>query len=392
MNRPATCLLSIFLVATANARSLDQLAAYLNGMPHFYANAEYEVLMPMLEQPISYGITLQSNSAPADTLSPADYLIEWTLHSPLGDTTGFDSYFNGNHFRFRNKRLTEYHLDADHTPFAPNGNVEDGVQQRAQFADLLPQFLGAHLQHIAADNTYHYELLQSDNAITISGTRAISGYDCQEYTYTFDSHTLLPKSITLENNPGQLGEQSISVSYNYGNSEYSDDGISYDQLLAKYPEIFSLYRLSAYTFETMPGKPLPKFNARTIDDAHYTHAEKTALPTVIVFLDSEVATTSDVIDNVRKACNSLPFATSVIWAYISGTTESIATQIGSTRPDETALIHIRKLARECGIVNTPAILFCDTSNTIRDYIHGYNNSLQSLVMQKAALTSRYSFE
>jgi hypothetical protein len=358
-------------------------------MPHFCSIADYEVLMPMLEEPVHYDIRFESHVAVDDTLSPAHYVVNWKLDTPSGPSTGFDSYYTGNHFRFRNNRLSEYHYDTDATPFAPSGQTSDGVQQSSQFVELLPQFIGRHLQEMITDSTYHYKSAQTDKTITISGTRDVAGYECQEYSYTFDLDDGRPLAIAIENNPGQLGEQSISVSYSYDTDCHFSDGINYDALLTKYSDEFSLYRQSTYTLENMPGKRLPKFNAQTLDGSRYTYSDKTSMPMIIVFLDSDVASTPEVVTTVRKACASLPFATNTIWAYTSGTANDIAEQIGNTTRDEIALISIRGLARDCGIVNTPTILFCDTSGTIREYIYGYNSNLYQQVMQHVAICSKY---
>ncbi len=389
MNRLMPCLITIFLVGTTQARSLDQLAACLDSVPSFFATARYEVLMPTLDRPVCYDVRLNSKCAAADSLSPADYLIDWTLHAPLGDVRGFVAYYDGNHFRYRDKRLLEYHYDADPSPFMPDGLVKSGVQNNAQFVDLLPQFLARHFREILADSSYHYTVKSTVNSLSLSGVRLVDGYECQEYCYTFALPSLKPLSIALENNPGQLGEQTVTVNYSYDESSILVDGINYAALLSTYPDEFSLYRQSTYTLDLLPDKPLPQFNAKSLDGSRYCSTDKSSTPKVIAFLDSDVSTTAEVIASVRKACALMPFAVEIVWAYLSHHHEGISEQVGDHRHDEQTLISVRGLARDCGVVNTPVLLFCDGSNIIRHVINGFNNHLYSDVIEKLGVISKY---
>ena len=105
--------MAVSLQAAARTGNLTALADALAATGPYSGQCSYEVLLASLSEPVTYEVKLQSTPAPADTLSPCDYLIEWSLPTPSGEVSGFSAYFDGSHFRFRDKRLQEYHASDD---------------------------------------------------------------------------------------------------------------------------------------------------------------------------------------------------------------------------------------------------------------------------------------
>ena len=377
------------------ATSLADIARALSATTFYADSCTYEVLLPSLPDPVTYSIALmQAPAEPADTLAPAAYLIDWSLPAPSGISQGFSAYTRGAHYRFRDSRLQEYHAEWDSAPFAPSGDVGRGVQNLVQFADLLPAYLGAHFAAMACDSSYIYNvspdsIVGGECAAVVEGIRRIDGYDAAEYTYILDPATFLPRKIELENNPGQLGEQSITIRY-AANAAAEPSAIDDDMLAARYPDAFGRYRGSSFSLENLPGKALPRFVAPTTTGERYLHekGDPLAATTVYAFVDAGVGSTAALVDDVRAAADYLPFNVDVVWAFINHRVDDIEAVIPSIRPGEHLLMNARGAATDCGVgADTPVLIFVGTDGVVKDFLRGYNQDFRSLVIQKASLSN-----
>lgn len=392
----STLLFSAVCVLTANAvpsYTLNELGMRLIHNGCYKDSAFYEVLLPNLAEPVAYRLQLESNDAEGDTLAPCRYFIEWQLPTPNGISDGFLAYFDGTHYRQRDERLQEYHFSRTPEVFAPQGRPERGVQQQAQFSDLLPQSIGRRFIEMSNDSSYLYRihpdtLVGGQRATVVEGVRRLSGFDCAEYVYVLDINTLRPRRLEFENNPGQLGEQAITVIYDFTNNNNSFV-IDENYVVGRKPEEFEKYRESTFTIESLPGRGLPRIASRTASGERYMHerGEALAAPTIFVFLDATVGSTPQVIESVRDAIDTIPGRTDIVWAFINQRNEDIEGLI-SPRTGETILIGARSAARECGVGNvTPVLIFADAAGTVSDFIVGNNQNLTSLVIEKASIAS-----
>lgn len=388
---------AVFSAYSAPVNSIGDLADALDSRGCYADSCTYEVLLASLSEPVTYRIALQSGSvAENDTLAPCDYIVSWELDAPSGVATGFAAYFDGSHFRFRDTRLQEYHDEWNHEPFAPGGNVRKGVQNQAQFTELLPQFLARQLREIASDSTYIYKfaadtVVSGRRSTVVKGIRRTAGYDAGEYVYVFDRESLTPLRIELENNPGQIGEQSIAVTYHEKTPAGSSCTFDMPTLTAAKSEAFEKYRESTFSLEALPGHLLPAIAAPTASGERYAHAkgETFGAPTIIAFLESGVGTTPDVIAAVRNALPVVPMQVNVIWAFLDHRAEEVLPLTGAPRYGEQVLIHAGGAARDCGTGSTtPVLIFTDADGTVRDFIRGDNRELESLVIQKASLSAK----
>jgi len=390
--------LALAQIAPVSVSALDisEIGAKLITTPCYADTAVYDVLLPSLSEPVTYTISLQSAATPADTLSPCKYVITWTLPSPSGISSGFSSYFDGSHFRFRDSRLQEYHYEEAAEPFAPSGEVERGVQQQVQFAEILPQFMGKKFEQMAADNTYISKvtadtLVAGNKAVVVEGIRRVKGYDALEYTYILEPDTYLPRKIEYEMNPGQIGEQSLIIKF----AEAKTSGpceINYDNLLAAQPEAFEKYRENTFSLTTLPGRPLPRIAAPTASGERYIHERKDTFnaPTVFAFIDATVGSTPQVIEGVRKGIDSLPFQTDAVWVVVNHKLDEGENVVGKIRQGETLLVNAGAAARDCGVgATTPALIFVAQNGQVTDVQVGYNKDLDSIVIDKAT-NSKYA--
>ncbi|MDO4320837.1 MAG: hypothetical protein Q4C34_09720, partial [Bacteroidales bacterium] len=298
----------------------------------YRADARFEVLQPNSDVPVVYDLRLTSMPAGGDTLSVCDYLIDWTLHTPAGTTSaGFSAYASGNHYRYRDGRLQEYHVADNAAPFAPGGCVDKGVQALAQFVEYLPQAMGRRLIAMASDTTFVMTVDRRSDRVTVSGIERVRGYDCREFSYRFDSATGLPVEIEIDANPGMPSEQIMTIEY--ASPQPADcQPIDEPMLIARYPGIFERYRRDSYSLLSLPGGRMPAFEARVAGGGRYAHTSGEPLQAVTVFavLDSGVGHTAEVVEALRRAESQSPVPFDLVLAFIDNDAESIGDIVGET--------------------------------------------------------------
>ena len=367
--------------------SLTELAERLRTHGCYNADVTYEVLLPSRPDPVEYTLSLASAANSADSLAPASYLIRWDLDAPSGPVHGFSSYSDGDHYRFSNNRLQEYHHANNAAAFAPNGRLTDGVQWRAQFAELLPQTIGHTFATMASDTTYHYRIRRTNSGLIVDGTRRLMGFDAVEFEYTLDADSWLPLRVEMENNPGQLSEQTITARYTATPGTPACD-FSLAALMAMEPDAFGRYRTDSYSLEQLVEQPLPQIALPTASGARYIHHKGDPMPaqTLLVFLETGVGSSPEVIEAVRQAVTQVPAATDVVWMFIDRHAEEVAEMV-TAAPGETVVLNAGSAARDLGVgAVTPVIVIVDRNGTVADFIRGFNKDLRSVVIQKASLS------
>lgn len=360
------------------------------GSPECYrADVAYEVLLPDAETPVSYRLKLTGADAPGDTLSPCNYLIEWSATSPTGATSGgFSAYADGNYYQFNAGKLLEYHASDDPVPFAPGGDAAKGVQCRDRFAALLPQFIRRSLKSMQSDTACTVTAVRAaDGTTEVRASERRRGFTVRESTLRLGSDGLPLESETVTG-PGQMGE--LIITARYTDAATSDcPRIDEAMLMERYPEIFEKYRLDSFSLENLRGEPLPGFTAPTVTRERYSRerGDAFAVPTVIAVLDPAVDATAGVVATLREAIDALPRTCDLILAFTGNGIDAIEDIAGTeTRPGERVLTSARALARDCGVTDSPSIIFCNTDGTVADIHVGRNNNLREIVIQKAAMT------
>lgn len=380
----------------AMAQGAAEIAARLTGLPDYLSNAHFEVLLPQSADPVEYDVVLQSHAAPADSLAPCSYVITWQTLTSAKPTEGFSAYYDGNHYRYRNHRLQEYHAEASTDAFMPTGaeyRSKSGVQATAQFADLLPQFLGQRIQDMMDDPSYVFAvhpdtLISGKHRTVIDGTKQTNGYEVMRYTYVFDKDTFLPIKTEIENSPGSISEQIVTITYSAPDVATQPMEITEEGLMERWPDVFERYRENTFRAENLVNTLLPTFACQTLDGStRYTHNvnEHFSSPVILVALDPNVATTPQTIAAVREAVDMAPMELQVLWAFNSNRADDIAELVGPLRQSETALISANSLLRNCGITLYPTIILSDSSSKVTDVIPGFNKDTGLVVLQKTML-------
>lgn len=381
-------LLALFIPCSLSALSPRRYIDHLRNLRDYHGRVTYSVLLPQAEEPVTYDITLNSTVAEGDTLAPCCYLIEWQP-GRADQGSGFSAYIDGSHYRYRDNRLQEYHMSWDSIPFiAGNG----GVQCNAQFVDVLPQFVGRDLDRLVADSNFVYTytpdtLYNGVHVAVIEGKTIYHGYVSKESTYILDPATLMPVAVELENNPGSISEQSVSIRYT-GNALAEFPVRSEESLVAMYPEVFEKYRESNFRVENLPGTQLPTFSApMSGSGSRYVYHRGEALdnPAVIMLVDDSGANTTAAIEDTRRAVEISPTQFDLIIAFVSGDPEKAADKVGKINPGEKLLTQAKSLARDCGVNAYPTLLYVGRDGRVKDVTLGYNKNLTELVIQTSTL-------
>lgn len=375
------------------AQGVDDLISRLRGVECYNATVDFQVLMS-LQDDVAYHVDLYSTDAAGDTLSPCDYLIRWTVpgsENPAG-ADGFSAYFDGSLFTFRGERMVERHFSADPMPFLPSGSTP-GVQRRTQFAELLPQFVAEELKAITTTPGYIWHfcadtLVQGRPAMALDARLVINGETSREVLYAFDRNTMLPFYIATDNNPGALAEQSIVARYTDARSPIGCRQLSDGMLADMYPDVFEKYRDNTFAIVNLPGQPLPRFALPTLTGERYTYlgtSQGFRQPTLVVLFEPEAAFVRETIDAVRSAAMQLPYNADIIWAAVSNDRDAVDALFPSSAMGETTLVSAKALARDCGTATFPVVIMVGSDGKVADVAVGYNNSLVSDVIQKAAM-------
>ncbi len=368
--------------------SHQELIERLGTIQRYNASADYDVLLPSATDDIVYAVDFQSIAAPSDTLSPCEYLIEWSLDTPSGPSSGFSAYSNASHFRYRDERLQEYHFDWDSIPFLTR---DGGVQRNAQFAELLPQNLAVQLSRIFSKPEYTFNFIADRvtggrRLVVVEAKESYQGYTAREMEYQFDAFTGMPIKIEIESNPGEISEQTVTVKFGEPRNA-PVERFAEDALIERYPDVFEKYRRSNFRAENLPGSQLTSFASPTPTGGRFTYNRGEAFhsPTMIVVIDPTVASTEATIADIRNSVAMLPYSINIIWAFVSNNAETIENLLGNPIDGETTVMSVRALTRDSGITTFPTILFVNRDGTIGDIQLGYNKILPEIVMQKTAL-------
>ena len=347
--------------------------------------ANYSVLLPQAEDPVEYQIHLQSTATGNDELSPCKYLISWKrAGDESNNIDGFTAYFDGAHYRYRDNRLQEYHMDWDSIPFQIKGG---GVQGTAQFVDVLPQFTGRELSRMLQDTCFQYvfttdTIYQGKSVSALKGKLLYHGYTGKEVTYIFNPETGFPTFVEYENNPGAISEQTVTITYSDPETKQFPIN-SEENLMALYPEVFERFRESNFRVENLPGTPLPTFSAPTIDGKRYTYHRGESLDrnTIIVVIDDAISEPRQALDAVAQAHATSPVDFDIIIAFVSNHADK-AEEICGDSYEANVVIGARSLARDCGVTVFPTLLYVAPDGIVKDITLGYNKDLANVVIQK----------
>ncbi len=390
--------LAVLCPLSLPAQGTADISAALKGMECFVGKAKFSVTLPQNDTDVIYELDLESSAVASDPYSPCDYLIDWTLDAPSGEVHGFVAYYDGNHYRYRDNRLQEYHVTWDSIPFRTSNGIA-GVQAAAQFADLLPHYIGVELEKMASDSLYKLNvdsnrLYNGEKAVSVNAVMTVNGVIVQEKVFIFDSDTMRPLRIDTESNPGSITEQTVLVDYSYPDSPGNVDAerggclpVNEARLIAIYPDVFEKFRESNFRIENLASTPMPTFSLPTTTGERYTYhrGDGFAVPTVIALLDPATSFNDRLVTAVRGAVDSLPYNADVVWVFNSTNVDAIEAIVPEIRAGEHLLMNGKSLARDCGASSFPVIIMAARNGVVKNVNLGFNNDVGNIVLQTMAL-------
>lgn len=365
---------------------VESLATLLEDATAFEGAVRYEVSLPMSDEDVVYSVKLASRKNVADTLCGFDYLIDWEL---LGrEAEGFLAYFSGHHYRYRDNRLQEYHFDWDSIPFM----AAEGVQRTGQFVDLLPFSVARELRAMENDESFDVcfcpdTVVDGRRVAVVSAIQTIRGYVGRNFSLVADPQTGQLLKMSNEYNPGQISEQSVTVTYSYDREGTVHAPVSEEDLIAVYPEAFEKFRECNYRIENLRGLQLPAFSLPTLTGERYTYhrGDGFLVPMVIAFLDPDVETTRETIVELRKAVSSMPCQVELTMAFNGSNVGLVGELAGNAAMGEIILTSANSFARDCGTSVFPTVLVVGVDGQVADVVLGFNKNLSRNVIQSLAL-------
>lgn len=390
MKKGIILLCSLLNMAIIHAITIQDITSTLESHNGLSTTAQFTVSMPQLSDDVVYQVRLDQRANQADTLLGCDYIIDWKLVEGGADMSGFNAYFSGNHYRHNGQRLQEYHYATDCVSFRPSliGSSAGGVHRTAQFVNLLPTSIAAKINEIAAGEGWQYSLrpdtlVSGVKRVGLKCVQRIDGVVSSECEYIFSRETLLPVRISIENNPGSISEQSISVVYGDWCVTAQCKELSEEELMQTYPTVFELYRQSSFRIDNLPGTQLPGFALPTTTGERYQRmsGERFNSPTLMAILDCSQQFTPGLIAAVREAVEMTMQPVDVIWVFVDNNIDRIEPLIGQIRVGEHALINGRSLARDCGAAQLPALIGVGRDGKVGFVKVGFNKDMVSDVIQ-----------
>lgn len=363
--------------------TLTEIADRLSMYKCISGEVAYEVSLPNAPDPVTYTVGLLSVPADGDTLAPCSYLLDWVLPRPKGDSHGFAAYSDGNHYRYRDLKLQEYHAAVDPAPF----RLGEGVQNQARFCELLPVYMAGTLRTMAGDSTYITQIRSNPSGLCVSGKRVIQGFDAYDYEYVFDPKSLLPVSADFIYNPASITEQTVTAHFSW-DTDAVCPAITEQTLIDRYPEIFEKFRTSNFRVESLVGSRLPAFAAPTLDGPRFIHhrGEDLHAPTVIVFMDSTVESAAATVRDMRQAVTDAPADFDILYVFADTDKEPAEALVTAPRlPNETVLVGARSLIRDAGVTAYPTLLYVNGDGTVNQVNTAYNKDLPDVVIMQMSL-------
>ncbi|MDE7397464.1 MAG: hypothetical protein K2M98_07035 [Muribaculum sp.] len=388
-----TIVLALASVMPAAAMSVSDVASLLRSDSCYKAQVDYRVLMS-LQDDVAYSLSLESLAAPHDTLAPCQYIVEWKAPDAPADASpsGFAAYADGHAYQYRGDRLIEYHFAENPMPFGVGRT--GGVQRRAQFASMLPAFIADELVVNAGNPDWTFDIvtdtiIDGRHVVHLSGIMSRNGDVGREVFYTIDPSRGRLLSVRIESNPGALAEQTILADYTY---PYASPCATIDEsvLRTRYTDQFATMRDSQFAINSLVGRDMPQFALPTTTAERYAYhrGDGFRTTTIIVIADPVSQFTPDAVAAIRGAVDLLPFNVDVVWAFTSNNVDDIEAVFPRPNPGEHLLMGATVLARDCGAVLLPTLLFVSRDGRVAEIHQGFNNTLKEIVIEKATAIGR----
>lgn len=390
MKRNNFILLFLVVVQALNARDARfDVAKFLpvDTIP-YYAQAEVIITLPITQQDVRYNAKISALPSSGDkALCRSDYLIEAV--DSMGNKSIY-SYFDGNYFAYSCGKFREYHWVQDSLPFMDKevkGRIVPGIHKSGMFPLLVPAVLKSQLKSLASVVANRVRcspdsLVAGKRVAVLEIDEYIKGVPAREMKFVVDAGNRHPIYYQVITSPGTTGEQMMEMKF----GEYTDSVTHIDEqmLVSQYSDIFSTYRTSNFSANSLVGKTLPMFTLPSLAGARYIWKGRFNAPALLVFLKCDEGVTRETIDAVRQAIDETPLVTETLWIFEDKNSDAVTDAMGDYTDDYTVLFNARRFAAQCGITGTPTIVIVDKKGKIHSVAIGYSRGLKQDLIQRLA--------
>lgn len=387
-----------YLTAFAQSELISQVISRLDRINHYKGEALFLVTLPMTDEEVEYRLSLQYQKNPADTLYGYSYLIDLSSETNPSINGNFIYYDSGNYYNFSNQRLREYHAEENPTPFYDKTNKQNelpGIQRSGLFTEELPMEIASRLKKYRDQPENH---IRSYSDTLINGLRCnalyideyMNGEVIRSAFYVFDSEHGTPIFKEVENNPGHLGSQTVTVKYISSDtkSPFPSNFFSEENLMEQKNDIIAPFRSNYFKAQNLTGKPAPGFSLPLLNsEERFDPSTYKNQFLILAFVD----TASSFCKNALACAGPLSQNKNLTWVTLlseKASDELVQYQQQNKLPGIVAC-NARNIASRYGIANYPTLFVISPDGEIIFVQIGYDPDLSRNLQQTIDMNSQH---
>ncbi len=373
-----------FITVFSETNQVSQIISRLNQIEHYRGEALFRVTLPMTDEEVEYRLSLRCQRNPTDTLYGYSYFIDLTSESNPAINGNFIYYDSGNYYNFSNQRLREYHAEEDTAPFHDkmnNQNELPGIHRSGLFIEELPMEIASRLQRCLSNpenriRTYSDTLINNRKCNALYIDEYINGEIIRSSVYTFDSESGTPIFKEVENNPGHLGSQTVTVKYISSDikTPFPNNFFSEENFIEQKGNIIATFRSNYFKANNLTGKTAPNFSLPLLnDEKRFNLSEYEDRPLILAFVD----TTSSFCKNTLDCAKYFSDNKNLLWITLLSEKNSddlIKYQEQNELPG-IVTCNAQSIAAKYGIANYPTLFVISSEKKIISVQIGYDPDL-----------------
>ncbi|MFR3549355.1 MAG: peroxiredoxin family protein [Coprobacter sp.] len=373
-----------FITVFSETNQVSQIISRLNQIEHYRGEALFRVTLPMTDEEVEYRLSLRCQRNPTDTLYGYSYFIDLTSESNPAINGNFIYYDSGNYYNFSNQRLREYHAEEDTAPFHDkmnNQNELPGIHRSGLFIEELPMEIASRLQRCLSNpenriRTYSDTLINNRRCNALYIDEYINGEIIRSSVYIFDSESGTPIFKEVENNPGHLGSQTVTVKYISSDikTPFPNNFFSEENFIEQKGNIIATFRSNYFKANNLTGKTAPNFSLPLLnDEKRFDLSEYEDRPLILAFVD----TTSSFCKNTLDCAKYFSDNKNLLWITLLSEKNSddlIKYQEQNELPG-IVTCNAQSIAAKYGIANYPTLFVISPERKIISVQIGYDPDL-----------------
>lgn len=373
-----------FITVFSETNQVSQIISRLNQIEHYRGEALFRVTLPMTDEEVEYRLSLRCQRNPTDTLYGYSYFIDLTSESNPAINGNFIYYDSGNYYNFSNQRLREYHAEEDTAPFHDkmnNQNELPGIHRSGLFIEELPMEIASRLQRCLSNpenriRTYSDTLINNRKCNALYIDEYINGEIIRSSVYIFDSESGTPIFKEVENNPGHLGSQTVTVKYISSDikTPFPNNFFSEENFIEQKGNIIATFRSNYFKANNLTGKTAPNFSLPLLnDEKRFDLSEYEDRPLILAFVD----TTSSFCKNTLDCAKYFSDNKNLLWITLLSEKNSddlIKYQEQNELPG-IVTCNAQSIAAKYGIANYPTLFVISPERKIISVQIGYDPDL-----------------